>query len=680
MCKTCVTPWHVECLASPPKTMASVAEWECPDCSPMEDAAVPTAAVVTGAAGELIAKIREIEADSTLNEQERARKRQELMSGSSSTQNDHLKVKDDNEILQILGENIKCSFCMQLPDRPVTTPCGHNFCLKCFERWIGQGKRTCAKCRKHIPSSKANPQPKINASLVLAIRMARTARPAAAVVPRLFQYVRNEDLPDKAFTTERAKKPGKANAKSGRIFVNIPNDFIGPITPEYDPVRNKGVVVGDSWEDRMSCRQWGAHFPHVSGIAGQSNHGAQSVVISGGYEDDEDHGEWFLYTGSGGRDLSGNKRTNKKQSSDQKFKCTNEALRLSCRKGYPVRVIRSSKDNSNYAPETGVRYDGIYRIEKCWIKLKEELEDGVLKVYKLCRFLFIRCDNSPAPWTSDEHGDRPRPLPDVPELVDALQLTVRKESPHWDFDEDEGCWKWKMPPPPSKMTKGPGAGRRSKKRSKAKILKEFSCLICRKVLNLPITTPCAHNFCKSCLDASFEGQKFVRERRTGGRSLRTQKNVMKCPSCTTDISEFLQTAQVNRELMGVIESLLRKFEEEKVDGGESSGDLNENESVSEGTEISSSENEENEIKSAEESDTAMGENEGVNGNLDEIACEKPAEVKAEPPVAKKRGRPKKSTTAEGAVVKPRGKKSRKVANDGNVSPSSPLHVRSDNEL
>ena len=29
------------------------------------------------------------------------------------------------------------------------------------------------------------------------------------------------------------------------------------------------------------------------------------------YEDDKDEGEWFLYTGSGGRDLSGNKRVSK---------------------------------------------------------------------------------------------------------------------------------------------------------------------------------------------------------------------------------------------------------------------------------------------------------------------------------------------------------------------------------
>lgn len=73
----------------------------------------------------------------------------------------------------------------------------------------------------------------------------------------------------------------------------------------------QGVLVGDSWKDRLDCRQWGAHLPHVAGIAGQSKIGAQSVVLSGGYEDDRDEGDWFLYTGSGGRDLTGNKRVNK---------------------------------------------------------------------------------------------------------------------------------------------------------------------------------------------------------------------------------------------------------------------------------------------------------------------------------------------------------------------------------
>ena len=34
----------------------------------------------------------------------------------------------------------------------------------------------------------------------------------------------------------------------------------------------------------------------------------EAVCWCARYEDDRDEGEWFLYTGSGGRDLSGNKR------------------------------------------------------------------------------------------------------------------------------------------------------------------------------------------------------------------------------------------------------------------------------------------------------------------------------------------------------------------------------------
>jgi E3 ubiquitin-protein ligase UHRF1 len=172
-------------------------------------------------------------------------------------------------------------------------------------------------------------------------KLARSEGDGGSRVPKVYHTVDNDERPDTAFTTERAKKTGKANACSGKIFVTIPKDHFGPISAENDPTRNRGVLVGDTWEDRMECRQWGAHFPHVAGIAGQSTHGAQSVALSGGYIDDEDHGEWFLYTGSGGRDLSGNKRTNKNQSFDQQFENMNEALRLSCRKGYPVRVVRS---------------------------------------------------------------------------------------------------------------------------------------------------------------------------------------------------------------------------------------------------------------------------------------------------------------------------------------------------
>jgi len=139
--------------------------------------------------------------------------------------------------------------------------------------------------------------PRINLSIVSAIRLARVSEKADARTSKVVHYVDNEDRPDKAFTTERAKKTGNANASSGKIFVTIPRDHFGPIPAENDPVRNQGLLVGESWKGRLACRQRGAHFPHVSGIAGQASYGAQSVVLAGGYDDDEDHGEWFLYTG-----------------------------------------------------------------------------------------------------------------------------------------------------------------------------------------------------------------------------------------------------------------------------------------------------------------------------------------------------------------------------------------------
>ena len=56
----------------------------------------------------------------------------------------------------------------------------------------------------------------------------------------------------------------------------------------------------------------------MAGIHGRENEGAYSIVLSGGYDEDIDNGEEFTYSGSGGRDLSGNKRT-AKQSMDQKL-------------------------------------------------------------------------------------------------------------------------------------------------------------------------------------------------------------------------------------------------------------------------------------------------------------------------------------------------------------------------
>ncbi|CAG8748094.1 14873_t:CDS:1, partial [Funneliformis mosseae] len=148
-------------------------------------------------------------------------------------------------------------------------------------------------------------------------------------------------------------------------------DHFGPIP---------GVPVGSSWKYRIFCSEAGVHRPPVAGIAGKSSVGSVSIVLSGGYPEDTDYGDEFYYTGSGGRDLkTGNKRI-AAQTFDQILNKNNEALARTCdttidninggiaknwKKSLPVRVCRSSKlakHNPKFAPEEGIRYDGIYKL------------------------------------------------------------------------------------------------------------------------------------------------------------------------------------------------------------------------------------------------------------------------------------------------------------------------------
>jgi len=105
----------------------------------------------------------------------------------------------------------------------------------------------------------------------------------------------------------------------------------------------------------------GVHRHRQAGISGSSSEGADSIVLSGGYEDDEDHGDLIVYTGYGGRDYSTGK-----QISDQPFGLWNRALAYSSLNGLPVRVIRGAGHDSPYSPSTGYSYDGLYAVEDYW--------------------------------------------------------------------------------------------------------------------------------------------------------------------------------------------------------------------------------------------------------------------------------------------------------------------------
>jgi putative restriction endonuclease len=56
-----------------------------------------------------------------------------------------------------------------------------------------------------------------------------------------------------------------------------------------------GYPEGRWFESRKALSEAGIHRPPVAGISGTESEGADSIVLSGGYEDDEDFGDEIVY-------------------------------------------------------------------------------------------------------------------------------------------------------------------------------------------------------------------------------------------------------------------------------------------------------------------------------------------------------------------------------------------------
>lgn len=392
-------------------------------------------------------------------------------------------------------------------------------------------------------------------------------------------------------TSSSRRDWGKGMACVGRTreCTIVPSNHYGPIP---------GIPVGTMWRFRVQVSESGVHRPHVAGIHGRSNDGAYSLVLAGGYEDDVDHGNFFTYTGSGGRDLSGNKRT-AGQSCDQKLTNTNRALALNCfapindrkgaeakdwRSGKPVRVVRNVKGgkHSKYAPAEGNRYDGIYKVVRYW---PEKGKSGFL----VWRYFLRRDDEEPGPWTK-EGKDRMKKLGLTMQYpAGYLEALARKEkekenrkksddeAESMDVDDSVTPKKGKRK---SKSADGQSSNdsprRATPKKSRvepfsltaqqsqlvaedksnaklwadiqgslqggtfqlflSKVEETFQCICCQELVFRPITTVCQHNVCKDCLDRSFRAQVFS------------------CPACRCDLGRGY-SMQVNQALQAVLNHL-----------------------------------------------------------------------------------------------------------------------------
>ncbi|MET8557645.1 YDG/SRA domain-containing protein [Streptomyces sp. NPDC004959] len=153
-------------------------------------------------------------------------------------------------------------------------------------------------------------------------------------------------------------------------------------------VRN--AEAGREFSTRRQAHEAGVHRPLQAGICGTKKSGAESIVVSGGYKDDEDYGEVIVYTGHGGQDGAGN------QVSDQTLDDSgNAALVTSYLEGLPVRVLRGFQAGPPFAPATGYRYDGLYRVTSYGSKLGI---DGFL----IWQFRLEAYDGTPTPHATQQ--------------------------------------------------------------------------------------------------------------------------------------------------------------------------------------------------------------------------------------------------------------------------------------
>ncbi|KAK6130531.1 hypothetical protein DH2020_035740 [Rehmannia glutinosa] len=234
---------------------------------------------------------------------------------------------------------------------------------------------------------------------------------------RVFSLAEDEKRRDTMAPQRRTRADLKAAAimREHGLWLNREQRVVGDIP---------GVLVGDVFVYRMEMCVLGLHGQVQAGIDyvpySQSSNGepiATSIIVSGGYEDDEDAGDVIVYTGHGGQDK------HNRQVMHQKLESGNLALERSMTYRIEVRVIRGFKYEGSATGKIYV-YDGLYKIIETWF----DMGRSGFGVYK---FKLIRIENQ------DEMGStvmkfalslRTQPLEARPRGYVSLDLSNKKEN------------------------------------------------------------------------------------------------------------------------------------------------------------------------------------------------------------------------------------------------------------
>ena len=193
---------------------------------------------------------------------------------------------------------------------------------------------------------------------------------------RIFSMMDEEKRREVGVINRRARGDLRAAKlmKEQGLWLNRDKRIVGSIP---------GINIGDLFLFRMELCVLGLHGQAQAGIdylpGSRSSNGepiATSIIVSGGYEDDQDEGDVIIYTGHGGQDKFS------RQCDHQKLEGGNLALERSMHYGIEVRVIRGIKYEGSVTGKVYV-YDGLYTIHDSWFDVGKS-GFGVYK-YKLLR-------------------------------------------------------------------------------------------------------------------------------------------------------------------------------------------------------------------------------------------------------------------------------------------------------
>lgn len=312
---------------------------------------------------------------------------------------------------------------------------------------------------------------------------------------------------------------GKAVAQPSKTAV-IVRDMDCVLVPVHHVGKIPGIYCGQSWAVRSLVHDWGVHRSKFN-VSYSAMTGAVSMVLSKGLKEDKDKGYQFVFSGSGGKlKVSCGRLSVKHMTHDQVLTNHNKAIAITCnapfdekrgatahnwRKSRPIRVCRSSlraETHPEYAPDEGIRYDGLYKVVKYWPHKVPETG------FVIWKFLLRRDDQEYAPWMSS--GRRAMSARGIRIIRSNEDLTTK-------------LVRYTIPTRISRMMDSDTKNKRLWKQLREMTFwSEYEFLhylfdthvvcssnACSKPIKNPITTPCGHICCVKCLTQSKNNRCFT---------------------------------------------------------------------------------------------------------------------------------------------------------------------------